>query len=456
MKHLDFLSSSPSIYLLKEKRGKNKLGGFFSIIFSLAMIALAIYYLYNYFLGLEYNLIFYRDIWPTSMDDKQKESINKPKSFFLGIVSNPNNAKIKPFLIDYDDNFTPAEKCENNPNETIFTDMPYCFDLSFFELNIESKKGNYSLILFCEENCTKPNGESAEINVIIMAWNLKIDHSKENPLIEKDIFGYNFQLTLHNDMLIQDELIFSPILYNSSQILNTKTKSYINSFLTDTEPVTIDMENNGIFGYFYTGLKIDCDIYIREYITLLDILSKIGGLFSPFKLLFEFLIMFYSDFEINSEVTKNVFSKINNYEFKPVNIENKQNNVKFKELNKDIKFSKKFNVNKGEQFFCGFYNSCCGCCNFCRTHRTMKILNYCSDFVKTYLSAENIIFNMILFESYYKNNPIKYNIINPYLKQIDMGIEDDIIEDENNEEVKNAIKDENDKKEELIALNPIE
>ena len=84
----------------------------------------------------------------------------------------------------------------------------------------------------------------------------------------------------------------------------------------------------------------------------------------------------------------------------------------------------------------------------------MKILNYCSDFVKTYLSAENIIFNMILFESYYKNNPIKYNIINPYLKQIDMGIEDDIIEDENNEEEKNAIKDENDKKEELIDLTP--
>ena len=429
------------------------------------MIAVGFYYLFIYFLRLEYNLIFYRDIWYTSMDDKQKESLGKPKSFFLGIVSNPDNAKIKPFLIDYDEFLTPAEKCENNPNETIFTDMPYCFDLSFYGLNLKSREGNNSLILLCQENCTKQNGEPAEIDVIIMTWNLKIDHSKEIPLTEKDIIGYNIHLTLHNNMLIQHELIFSPILYNSSEILNTKTNSYINSFLTDIDTVTIDLQNNTIFGFFYTGLKSDCDIYNRKYITLLDILSKIGGLFSPFKLLFELLILFYSDFEINSEITKNVFSKIQNYEFKPVNIENKQNNIKFKVSNKEIKFRKKFNINKGEQFFCSYFNYCCGCCNFCRTHRSMKILNLCSDFVKTYLSAENIIFNMILFESYYKNNPIKYEK-NSYLKQINMEIKDDIIEDENNEEeineeekneeMKNAKKDENDKTEVLIALNPDE
>ncbi len=49
----------------------------------------------------------------------------------------------------------------------------------------------------------------------------------------------------------------------------------------------------------------------------------------------------------------------------------------------------------------------------------MKILNLSSDFVKTYLSAENIIFNMILLESYCKENPIKYNK-NPYLNKIDI------------------------------------
>ena len=52
MKRLDFLSSTPSIYLMKEKKGKNKLGGFFSIIFLLIMLILLIYYLYVFFYGL--------------------------------------------------------------------------------------------------------------------------------------------------------------------------------------------------------------------------------------------------------------------------------------------------------------------------------------------------------------------------------------------------------------------
>ena len=52
----------------------------------------------------------------------------------------------------------------------------------------------------------------------------------------------------------------------------------------------------------------------------------------------------------------------------------------------------------------------------------MKILNLCNDFIKTYLSPENIIFNIILFENYYKDNPIKYND-NSYLNNIEKEIE---------------------------------
>ena len=82
MKKCDFLSAFPSIYLSKEKRGKNALGGFVSIVFALVMIAITIYYLYIYYFGLEYNVIFYRDIWYTAMDEEQKKSILTKKSFF--------------------------------------------------------------------------------------------------------------------------------------------------------------------------------------------------------------------------------------------------------------------------------------------------------------------------------------------------------------------------------------
>ena len=82
----------------------------------------------------------------------------------------------------------------------------------------------------------------------------------------------------------------------------------------------------------------------------------------------------------------------------------------------------------------------------------MRILNLSSDFVHTYLSAENIIFNMILFESYYKDNPIKLNE-NTYLKKIYKEIENEkIIEKEESDDIE---KNEEEKKEENTSLIPL-
>ena len=90
MKHLDFLSTFPRIYLLKEKRGKNKLGVFFSLFFILLMLTLSIYYIYVYSYGLEYDLKYYIDNWRTSIDEELKPNyLNKPRSFILEIKNNP-------------------------------------------------------------------------------------------------------------------------------------------------------------------------------------------------------------------------------------------------------------------------------------------------------------------------------------------------------------------------------
>ena len=229
----------------------------------------------------------------------------------------------------------------------------------------------------------------------------------------------------------------------------------IGSYLTSDDETTTNRKDN-IFVVFYININNECDIYIRDYKTLLDTLSKIGGLFTPFKFLFEILIIFYSDLENNSEITKNVFSKIKNYEYKPninipISIE-KNNNIDIKVSNENKNIRKKFRVKKGEQYFCSFFNFCCNCCYFCKTHRTMKILNLCSDFVHTYLSAENIIFNMILFESYYKDNPIKLNE-NTYIKKIYKEIENEkIIEKEESDDIE---KNEEEKKEENASLIPL-
>lgn len=144
---------------------------------------------------------------------------------------------------------------------------------------------------------------------------------------------------------------------------------------------------------------------------------------------------FYSYSEIDSEIAKNVFSKIKNYEYNQINIspiDKNENNFIIQMPNEDREIRKKLKINKVTQYFC----SCFNCCRCCKTKGSMKLLNLYSEFVHDYLSAENIIFNLLLFESYYKNNPIKYNK-NVYLNNIEMEIENKIIskgKERNNEE----------------------
>ena len=53
---------------------------------------------------------------------------------------------------------------------------------------------------------------------------LKIDHSNENPLIESGYFGNQHRMAIDTNMYIGLNYKFTPILYNSSEILNTKKK----------------------------------------------------------------------------------------------------------------------------------------------------------------------------------------------------------------------------------------
>ena len=80
---------------------------------------------------------------------------------------------------------------------------------------------------------------------------------------------------------------------------------------------------------------------------------------------------------------------------------------------KTIKADKNFELNIGKQLFekknkinsCLHYFGIIFKCCF-KQKKTMKILNLCNEFVREYMSAENLIFNPILFEKFYEENPI--------------------------------------------------
>ena len=333
-------------------------------------------------------------------------------------------------------NTKPAEKCKFNPSTEFFSNdsVIYCFDLLYYSVRSSNMDGGHFLYLNCEENCTDKNGEPAIIDFIIASDAFKIDHSSVNNPIQNttNIEGIHVISIINNPSQNDITATYISRMYNTTKIFSTEKESFIDSYYNYVDSEDLIGDANG-FARFSFALSYDCDVYRREYISLLDTISTIGGLFSPFQLLFQVLVIFYSELEINSEITKNVFSKIKYYEYKRINkisidnnnINNNIDNINFeisKEEKEKLELRKKFNIIKSEQYFCSFFNFCCDCCHFCKTHRTLKILNLCSDFVRTYLSAENIIFNMILFENYYNDNPIKY-MNNYYLNKIDKEIE---------------------------------
>ena len=136
MKVFDFLSLSPSLYSLKQDRGKNKLGGFFSIIFLLLMISLTIYYVYIYLSGSDYNLTYYRDNRSAIFKTQEQKNSIYHKQFYFSITNNTNNAKITPLIMSTKNNKTniePAPKCKFNPTTDFFSNdsVIYSFDLIY-------------------------------------------------------------------------------------------------------------------------------------------------------------------------------------------------------------------------------------------------------------------------------------------------------------------------------------
>jgi len=136
--------------------------------------------------------------------------------------------------------------------------------------------------------------------------------------------------------------------------------------------------------------------------------------------------MFYSDLENNYRITEKVILKKNTYQnFSKSKNKLDDSNIKSIEFNEKKLLEKKIRTRSCEHFFCSFFN-----CGKNKNRKTMKILNTCNDFVMKYLSAENIIFNNILFEKFYEENYIDISKI-----KIFNVIENEMFNHDNNNEL---------------------
>ena len=258
MQHFDFLSLPPSIFLMKERKGKNKLGGLFSILFALVMLFLSIYHFYIYISSSEFDLTYYRDNWLTKLSKEEKKYIREPK--LLGIVFNylSNDVKIKLRLTDGENDFTDFERCNYNLESDPNGDL-YCFNLYFYHLDQDKIR---ALLISCEENCVDPDGNPARISFGIFTRNLKIDHQSKNPYLQEDLYGDNFYVATDTKKYVNHMFEFTPIIYNSSEVFSTKSYEYINTYLNSVQRISVFSNSDNTFFAFNLIMNTHCDIYI--------------------------------------------------------------------------------------------------------------------------------------------------------------------------------------------------
>ena len=396
MQNIDFLGVSPSIYLLNKSSGQTKVGGFFSLIYILAMIALIIYYLIIYFSGKEYKLRYLSE--NLSITEINAMANNSIEIYFYPTQLNFENGNIHFYLekkgVLY--NETNLQKCneyaEIDPNGTI-----YCFNMSF---------GDY-FDMECEGNCTDSlTGQPYQLNYQIFVNILKINHNEKNPLtfIKNEKMEFSQIIYTQKNEFLMAWIQYTPVEYKTTNIFKKDYEIYNENFVNNIEYFNSYTNSDSFFG-FSIGPTAQKQIYEREYKTLMDTFSDIGGIYSNLQTIFTFLLLFYSRYENNYQIVKNIIIKKNLYQ------NNSKNNISHKKLNdKSIDFlnieknfdKKKVKINSWEHYFCSIFNGR-------KQKKTMKILNLCNDLVQEYLSAENIIFNSILFERFYEDNPINVN-----------------------------------------------
>ena len=412
MQNIDFLSLQPQVYVASKTKARNKLGGFLSLMNILVMIAVSIFYFIKYFSGNEYNVKFYSDNISSSFSsDELNELITHNIEFYFTLpnISNIGDCKIHPFLLNQYDFYDESNLTKCNENFEIDPEGNiYCFNFSL------SSKFNLGI----SGNCENENGNPYTIFPLKLTALSKINHKKEYPFetVEKKInqmIKSGYPVFTSKNSSIFEILQFTPVLYESNKIFSQKSFRFKEIYFSDIKTISyndinteiiINNETINLIYSFMANLKINGEVFEREYITLMDTLSKIGGLFSPIKLFLSFLLLFYSGYENDYQIVKNLILKKNIYR----NIIKSNLNIKNIKSDKSLElniekqlFEKKNKINSCLHYF-GIIFKCC-----CKKQKTIRILNLCNEFVREYMSAENLIFNSILFEKFYEENPIR-------------------------------------------------
>ena len=452
MHPLDFISDSPTFFILQKESNKTNFGGFLILFYGIGMLLICIYYSLKYINDDKYTFNSITHFNLKSEEEKQerdRNSLYNPNiKFELEIfVKNKTNLSDKMKFYDHKNNhfFNTGKKASFSSNITDFDiyivydcETSNCYDYYDYINTLNVSEQYYYLL-------TDYQG-------------FKLDHQNpEKPIINEengtDIFFYTINGLKHN---YSNVLIFywQIILYNEKKLFSDNYNDSC-GYILDYSTYNNRLETIEIGGKNYLILnQISINNIYQEYIEYkrtrnseLDLVANIFSLFSNIFFILRIAFKFYSKNFNNYKVIENILSnklknnivknkKSKNKSLELENFLNENNNVgnnKFMPLSSDIETTEKFldekekdihidsndndnKINLKKLHFYDFYFNYLYINKCCIKNNAQGIINSCNKILHKYASIDNIVYNQILLENLFKdykwNDPKLNNVEN--------------------------------------------
>ena len=421
----DILGKQVSLFSFGEYRKKTLFGSFMSFILFISILILSIIFIYQWSTGENMSLNF------------NQYTIYENTSFLFNLtrLAFVTNFKLN---IDFNLSFYYKNELEEitkinfsvcNPNQDENTKILYCFNDNFL-INFNNVF-EYNILFYSEiimnitsnnifNNETKFNQFKNNPPKIIFFFDDPLyEHSNRKNPIKK--IGIQFSTTFPLNLITSYNYSFIYSQYNTDDGYIFNDKKIYHSYFLNQLPFIYSFninEQTGYFGFMSLNLSpFNAEKYNRKYNKLAQVVSEIGGIISLLKIIFESIVdtftfklffynMLYNVIQIeNNENNNNKNWKIkNSSKNKSISI----NNMTVLESLNGVSKNPITNVNSFQQKIIKLPKINC-LDDFCFLFRKRKIQIYSKlseEFIKKYLSCENIIINNCYNEKIMKKNQI--------------------------------------------------
>ena len=466
MNKLDFFSKPPNLYIFQKRKNKTLFGSILFIIYIIIMLFIFLLYILEYLKNDKYEYNCNTSFIFKKEDEEYDEIFNPTLDFEISLEGGDEFEFQECDFIDGGGVYIKKNglyKTKRKVNELCIDIKYICNDSNCSSLDSwNASDYSYSLI-----------GPS----LTIYYKSFIIDHQGNTPLQIKDEFEDLYMIFPFDPFYLHSgKYTWKNIIYNEkkgiSNILLKQKENYHYGFIEDNsrilttftldEPKFDEKLGNYTLDVARAYLDINYNSYIecnRKKNSFLDVIAKIGSLFSTFNFFFCFFYNFYSknfnnykliDKILNIKKESNKFQELERFNLgnsipllkeeekkkdnqqnikirdinnkcEPLikeisngsNITNNLANINYRidsdeESNNESKFLKKFS------FFDFIYNSVYF--KFCKRNKRQEIINSCKKLVSKYLSIDSILINQLklenLFKDYNWNNVLLNNLEN--------------------------------------------